>query len=324
MLKIPFWTALCLPLILSACADDGSCRVTTIGDLTVLNNTGFPIVRAVLNEHPVAFIVDTGAARSTLWPKEVDKLGLDSVFGMVPMKGTGGETTAGIAVADTLGLGHATASHVTFVTAGNLFDGRTVAGLPVVGLFGAEFLSAYDVFFDLPDHKINLYQVHGCTTELAAWSGTYEKLKVDHDYRDSTKIVIKLRLNDKPVDAFLDSGAHGTLISQDDAADAGVRKADLKTDHKGIGYGIDDEKMDRFLHRFRSLDIGQLHIENPKLIVGDTEHTLLGADFFRHRRIWIPRYDNAIFVKRVPKNESADPNAAPFPTMETGVPEKAG
>jgi len=311
MLHASRWAALFLLLVLGACADDGSCKIETVGDLTVLNERGSPIVKATINDHPVALIVDSGAFVSNVWPSQLDKLDLQSAFSMVRMSGTGGQTMAGVATANTLGLGVATASNVQFSVAGTLFEGRMIGDLPVVGLFGAEFLSNFDVFFDLPDHRINLYHVSGCTADLAAWTAPYLKIPVDHDSRDNTKIILRLKLNGEPIDAFLDSGAQTTLIAQSDARSAGVHKSDLAQDRKSTGYGIDDEKQTRFVHRFDSLDIGSMHINHPTLVVGDTDHTLLGGDFLRHNRVWIPRYSSTIFVQHVRTNA---PPATPFPS----------
>lgn len=293
------WLFLGIPLLLSACADDGVCRISTLGNLEVLNATGSPIVKATVNGHPVAFIVDTGAQISSIWPQEVDKLDLVSSFHTVRMRGTGGETFAGVAIADKLGMGSGTASDIPFVTVGNLFDGRMVNGLPVVGLFGADFLSSYDVVFDLPARRINLYVTHGCGESQPDWNGGFYKIGIDHGSQDRSKIQVHLKLDGHPMEAFLDSGAHRTLISLDDALAAGVKKADLLQDRRGVGIGIDDRKTVRYLHHFDSLDIGPFRIMHPVLNVGDTRDSLLGAEFLRRNRVWIPRRENWIFVQPV-------------------------
>ncbi|WP_051626052.1 retropepsin-like aspartic protease family protein [Kozakia baliensis] len=175
-----------LPFFLCACADDGTCKIASVGDLQVLNSRGSPIVKASVNGHPVAFIVDSGAQFSSIWPNQVDKLGLVSQFRQVRMRGVGGETMGDIVIADKLGLGSATASDVPFIAVGNLFDGHAIDGLPVVGLFGADFLSSYDVIFDLPEHRINLYDIHGCKKQLPEWQSDFSKIEVEHWWRDST------------------------------------------------------------------------------------------------------------------------------------------
>lgn len=297
MFSKTFWMALAFPLVVSACADNGRCVVSSVGDLTVMNDRGSPIVSSTVNGHPVAFIVDTGARFSSVWPGQVEKLGLNSQAGTVRLQGTGGMTFAGVATADTLGLGSATASDVSFVTAGNLFDGRTIDGLPVVGLLGADFLHGYDVVIDLPNHRINLYSIDGCPDAHPGWQGRFYKVKVSHAWNDETKTVVQIKLNGHSIDAFLDSGARSTLISRDDAREAGVKKDDLRLDKKGLGYGIDDEKTVRYLHRFDSLDVGPFHFTHPALGVGETDNSLLGAEFLRHHRVWIPRHANWIFMQ---------------------------
>ncbi len=173
------WCLLTSVIVLSACADDGTCKIASIGDLPVLNSRGVPLVKAAINGHPVALIVDTGAQISSVWPKQAAKLGLESQFEQVRMRGTGGETLGGVAVAETIALGSATASNISFVTVGNLLDGRMIDGLPVVGLFGADFLSNYDVVLDLPDHRINLYDIRGCEGMQPGWHGRFYKINVD-------------------------------------------------------------------------------------------------------------------------------------------------
>ncbi|AOX16349.1 retropepsin-like aspartic protease [Kozakia baliensis] len=300
-----------LPFFLCACADDGTCKIASVGDLQVLNSRGSPIVKASVNGHPVAFIVDSGAQFSSIWPNQVDKLGLVSQFRQVRMHGVGGETMGDIVIADKLGLGSATASDVPFIAVGNLFDGHAIDGLPVVGLFGADFLSSYDVIFDLPEHRINIYDIHGCKKQLPEWRGNFSKIKVEHWWRDSTKIVLHLKLNGHPIEAFLDSGAFRTLISRDDALEAGVRKSDLKQDRQGLGFGIDDEKTARFFHRFDSLELGSFRFNHPVLSVAETDNSLLGAEFLRHYQVWIPQRGDWIYAKPASAARTTPASAEP-------------
>jgi len=317
-------TLLIAGILLGACTDDGICHIGTLGDLPVLNARSFPIVRASVNGHPAAFIIDTGARLSTIWPKEADKLNLDISFNQVRLHGTGGETMGGIATADTLSLGSATAKEVSFVTAGTLFDGHTIGDLPVIGLFGADFLSNYTVVLDLPDRRISLYQMRGCTNWRPGWKGRYYRIPVDHDPRDETKIVMRLRLNGHPVDAYLDSGSNATLIAREDARRAGIRKDDLRKDRTGVGFGIDDEKTTRYLHRFDSLDIGPFHYAHPSLAVGETDTSLLGADFLRHHRVWIPRDADWIYVQSVKPQSHAQPGKILGLSQKDGLYAQAG
>lgn len=297
MFRSSRWLALCIPLVVNACADDGSCTIASVGDLDVLNDRGSPIVKATVNGHPVALIIDTGGLITSIWPQQVDKLGLEASSHQVHLRGVNGETTGTIVTAHALGLGSATASDVSFAAVGQLLDGRTIGGRPLVGLLGADFLANYDVAFDLPNHRVNLYDVRGCKGPIPHWSGASYKVATDHDNRDQTKIIVRVKLNGHPMDAILDSGAFQSLISAYDAQEAGVSKSDLVHDRKSTGIGIDDEKSARFQHQFDSLEVGPFRFNNPSLMVGETDHSLLGAEFLRHHRVWIPKARNEIFVQ---------------------------
>ncbi|MFT8778396.1 MAG: retroviral-like aspartic protease family protein [Gluconacetobacter liquefaciens] len=297
MLRSLRWSLLCIPFVLSACAENGSCTIASVGDMPVLNEQGSPIVKASINGHPVAFIVDTGALITAIWTRQVDKLGLYSTFRQVQLRGVGGDTLGTVVTARTMGLGAATVSDVSFVSVGKMMDGRAINGIPVVGLLGADFLSSYDVVFDLPNHQVNLYDVRGCKGLIPRWSGGFYSVPTDEDHIDQTKIIVRVKLNGHPMDAILDSGAQHTLITTDDARGAGVTKADLARDHTGIGVGIDDKKLVRFMHRFESFQIGPFHFDHPVMPVSETDHSLLGAEFLRRHRVWIPRARNEIFVQ---------------------------
>lgn len=291
------WSLLCIPLVLSACAENGACTIASVGDMPVLNEQGSPIVKASINGHPVAFVVDTGSLITAIWPRQVDKLGLYSTFRQVRLRGVGGDTLGTIVTARTMGLGAATASDVSFVAVGRRMDGRAVNGIPIVGLLGGDFLSSYDVVFDLPNHQVNLYDVRGCKGLIPRWNGGFYSVPTHEDPNDPTKIIVRVKLNGHPMDAILDSGAQHTLIATDDARDAGVSTSDLARDRTGIGIGIDDEKLVRFMHRFERFQVGPFHFDHPVMPVSETDHSLLGAEFLRRHRVWIPRSRNEIFVQ---------------------------
>ncbi|MFW7269536.1 aspartyl protease family protein [Gluconacetobacter sp. Hr-1-5] len=312
------WSLLCIPLILSACAENGACTIASVGDMPVLNGHGSPIVKASINGHPVAFIVDTGSLITAVWPQEIDKLGLYSTFRQVRLRGVGGETLGTIVTARSMGLGAATASDVSFVAVGKLMDGRAINGIPVVGLLGADFLSSYDVVFDLPNHQVNLYDVHGCKGVIPRWTGGFYSVPTDEDHRDPTKIIVRVKLDGHPMDAILDSGAQRTLIAASDAHDAGVTQSTLAGDRKGISFGIDDQKLTRFLHRFDTFQIGPFHFDHPLLPVSETDESLLGAEFLRNHRVWIPRARNEIFVQPTGPFTPIEPPATAQPDAPSG------
>ncbi|GBQ71439.1 hypothetical protein AA103196_2777 [Ameyamaea chiangmaiensis NBRC 103196] len=313
-------TSLTALALLTGCASEhGRCTLSTIGDLRVLNASRSPIVEAKINGHPVAFIVDSGAAASMVTDTAAESYDMTVLPGWVHIRGIGGETTVGGAVAEELTLGSATARHVVFFTD---FPGkRRIGTLPVAGLFGSDFLLASDaIVFDLPDRKINLYQTSHCTRDtLPLWRGESYAVPIDYDYGSNNHLAVRIRLNGHPIDAILDSGASSTVIAEDDARAAGVTRAELTQDLDGTLHGIDPHHPKSFAHRFDSLDIGPFHFNRYVALVADTERTLLGADFLRTHRVWIAPRDRVMYVQRVADGDPPTVTpAAPINPPATG------
>lgn len=297
MIKSSTLIAAISTLILASCADDGSCHIASIGTLDVLNDRGSPIVRATINGHPVAFLVDTGAAQSFIWSAQINPLGLEVLPQSVLVSGFGGSAFANPVSIDTLGIGVGQAHNVTFLTTGDKAGHRTIAGLPLVGLFGADFLRNYDIALDLPQHQITLFDVDGCTDQIPPWPGKYTSIPFSTSPRDNTKIQVSLKVNNHSIDAMLDSGAGRTVISEDDALDSGITKDELKTDKTTNSYGISEDNVKTYHHKFSTFSLENITLHNLTLEVADADINLLGADFLRHYRLWIPKRKQTLYLQ---------------------------
>lgn len=288
-------------LALSACHTGDQCKVSSFGDLIVINDEESPVIEAEINGHKIALIVDTGAQGSILWPGEAKKLGLAANSERLYLRGSGGYTSAGTAVADTIHLGSAAATNVSFMTTGKTSATRVINGRPVVGLFGNDFLSNYDVVFNLPQHRMNLYTFSGCKEDYllswSGWSGEFFKIRINHPRNDKRKTAVPVKINGHEFDAVLDSGAATTLISRDDALKAGISKSDLTNDQTIDVYGIDQTKRTGYLHRVNSLEVGPFIFNNPEILIQKTPTSLLGANFLRTHRVWIPRAPDYIYIQ---------------------------
>jgi hypothetical protein len=60
----------------------------------------------------------------------------------------------------------------TSVTVGPL-PVTEIAGRPIAGLLGPDFLSPFDLDIDLPDRRLTLYDVHGCDAWFLPWTTPY-------------------------------------------------------------------------------------------------------------------------------------------------------
>lgn len=275
------WIGMVSLLALAGCAEqqDGLCHIETLGDLPVLNKFGSPIVGVTINGHDAAMIVDSGADLSMISEKPSKAFGLVDTGHVLTISGVTGEMLSPVMEADKMGLGSGTSGTVYLTQAKRSFGGM-IAGRPIVGLFGADFLGAYDVMFDLPAGKIGLYKLSGCKSPTPTWEGPSSKLDWYRLGSHGLRIGLSMRLNGKEIDTMLDSGSWHTTVLPRQARRAGVFKDELAQDFPVMSTGVNGErKNDGHLHRFASLQIGEELYPNPMLVVSSLEtdgNALLG------------------------------------------------
>jgi predicted aspartyl protease len=156
----------------------------------------------------------------------------------------------------------------------------------VNGLVGGDLLSDYDVELDIPGGRVRLWQASTCRADQLPWSGPRAMLsaRVMGD-----RLVIPVVIDGQPVDALLDTGSSISLLSTGVARRLGVHttSADTVASIRGVDGG---SAIVRF-HRFASMDIGQDHVANPLIAVGETQlvspETVLGLDYLKGHRIWL-------------------------------------
>ena len=81
---------------------------------------------------------------------------------------------------------------------------ETVAGHPVTGLLGADFLSPYDLDLDIPAGRLTLYSVAGCAGRFLPWTGPYAALPAWRPVRNV--MTLAMQVGGKTLQAELDSG----------------------------------------------------------------------------------------------------------------------
>lgn len=288
-------------LALAGCAEQGGgCHIATLGALPVLNKSGSPIVGVTLNGQNAAMIVDSGADISMVSEAASKQFDLIATGAVVPITGVTGELMAPVMRADKLRLGSASTEEI-FLTETTRSFGGSIEGRPIIGLFGADFLQAYDVVFDLPAHTISLFQVHGCSSPTPTWEGKTSKFEVSR-VGQGGRISTTLRLNDQKIDAIVDSGAWHTTILPRQARKAGVSKDMLAQDIHIDSSGVNGSHRKGSLHRFASIQVGDERFLKPVLAVSPMEtdgYALLGADFLRRNRVWISYRNEEAYVQRL-------------------------
>ena len=294
ILPAPLFAAL-----LAACAaDPQACRVETVADLPLLPHVNITAVPATYQDQKVALLIDTGAFGSTVSRSSAQRFDLrpggDARYATV--EGIGGSASVPIVTVRGLGLGHGRASSLELPVAADF--PRPVDGLPVFGLFGADFLSNYDVDVDLPRQHFGLYKATNCDPAMRPFDPPY--LTVPFRLQDN-QITIDVRLNGHAITAILDTGASSTVIDQADAAAAGVTADLLNSDATRHAVGVDTRTVDVRRHRFGSLEVGDERLNNFSFDVGglQTGTTLLGRDFLRHNRVLISYGRRTLFIQPI-------------------------
>ena len=291
------WACLAIVLALGGCGADapGSCKIETAVDMPLLDSTPLPTVIGHLRGQSVALMLDTGAPDSVATSSAVDRFGLSTdPDNVIMMTGVGGTVRTKSANIHGLQLGQGHPHDFDLPIAGDLPE--QIQHLPVLGLFGADFMSNYDVDFDLPRHHFGMYDLVGCGERVQPVPTPYYEVP----FRlDATRITIGVQLNGVPVDAVLDSGSSRTYITEADARRAGVTPDMLAADHVERTRGVDEFPVQGHLHRFASLELGAERLRNFPLLVATsaTGSTLLGDDFFRLNRIWISYPRRTLFIQ---------------------------
>ena len=288
-----------LALPLAGCGGEGgpkTCRVDTVASLTLLP-VWQPAVEARLNGSKVVLLIDTGAQTSIITPAAADHYALSADPARPPMLigAHGGVEVAPVVTIHRRDLGNGRARDLDLPVASSLKG--SIGGVPVFGLFGADFLSNYDVDIDVPDHHFAIRKLRACGAHIEPFDQAY--FAVPFRLED-TAVVVDIKVNGVPVTAQLDSGAPLTLISLSDARRIGVTRDALEADRQvSRRLHATFEEVDQRLHRFGSLEIGAETMNNFPFTVADieTRYTLLGDDFFHFNRVWISYPLGVLFVQ---------------------------
>jgi predicted aspartyl protease len=322
--------AVCSETIYAATA----CQLLLVAELPVTMADYAPLIPASIDGHTVQMLADTGAARSLIWRSAAKELGLEIRQGGVTFYGAGGHDEGGIVWVDDFALAGAAIHNARLYAAG-----RGNSPGESAGILGEDFLSAWDIEFDLSAGKIRLFTPKNCKgDDVAYWASAYSVVDLLTAPGDSKWLEAKVQLDGHDVVAMFDSGASTSVVTTQAVLQSGIKTETAATE-TAASKGIAGKAMDTSVALFKTLSVGDETVRNVELRIADlfskntsmqtgshlAQHVtndpemLIGADFFLSHRIYVARsqgkmyftYKGGPIFRHKPPEAAAPAAAAP-------------
>lgn len=219
-----------------------------------------------INDQPTKLVVDTGAGFSVIGAAFAERLGLPMAETGTTGYGLTGRGLNGAAKVAALKLGNAVSRDAAFGLARFGDDGKDGGA---VGLFAADYMANYDVEFDPAGGRLKLFSQDHCTGKVVYWDKEYFRLPAS--LTPDKRLMVDLRINDKPLRGLIDTGAGSNVLRLAVAR----RLFDVDPEAEGLKHhsaeGIDATKVDMFPHVFDSLSFGDITLRNTSVQVLDMD-----------------------------------------------------
>lgn len=288
-----------------------ACRIGILAELHVSLVHGLVVANAEVDHKPARMLIDTGSDLTFVWSDGAQRLGLPVKYiGGLKFYGVGGQARVAQTVLEQLQIGamHANTMHLPVISSG---AGRTHDADFVLG---DDVLTEYAIEFDLAHGIVRILRPNGCAIdELPYWTTTYSQADLERGGGIVTRVIV----NGKAVDASLDSGSSGSVITRRAAERAGVTPWITHPSAAGAIIGVGGRRVKSWEGRFDSFSIGDetirhvpLQIANlfgadkavhvgshiPKS-VGSQPDMIIGIDFFMaHHLLLLPRKHKLLFT----------------------------
>ncbi len=265
---------------------------------------GVPTVQVAVDGEPARFVLDTGAARTTISEAAVRRLGLplDRWVGTT-LQGIGGvqqhqDAAPGSIVLDGIEL-HQVGLYSSYSIAVASLPFHAASGRSIDGLLGRDLLGGYDLDLDIPDMTVTLASVIDCRGDFVPWTQPHAAVPSIEDY--GKRLVFMTGLDGHPMRTLVDSGSAVSLLSA-----PGVIRAGLPSGRSGVGTaamvaGVGPQRVMAQPYQFGSLAVGDITAHSVTILATNVHllpllDLLLGVNWLRYHRVWLSFATGQVFV----------------------------
>lgn len=252
------WAFTALALLASSAQAGEACGpLQIVGQADMLSTEGALLVPAKVNGLPIKMIIDTGGWYRQLSPSVADKLNLPTTRRNVYMIDvTGRETDKTITVSD-FEIGTFKTKDVPFYVPKNRADDE------VGGVMGPQMFTVVDLDLDFAGKKINFVLQDHCPGKVVYWK-TPSYAVLPFVLGNDGHIRVPAELDGHKFTALLDTGSDRSTLTFNAAEEIfGIGK-----DSPGVtkvGYVNGDKRAEQYERTFKTLTIGGITFNNPKV-----------------------------------------------------------
>lgn len=208
---------LALASMLVAGAANADCQMEKFGTLPVKIQDNRIVLDGQINGHAMKFLVDTAAPGTLVLAPYAHAIGLqvDDQFAHGRQATMEGRLPMGQTTLETMQIDRYVLKNMR-VTVRSQHE--TFGQPDLVAILGNDFLSAFDIEFDLKAGMLTLYKPQGCAgANLAYWTDSYNELELKPG-----KAQLTAKVNGHDVAALFDTGSPFTGLTDNAASDADV------------------------------------------------------------------------------------------------------
>jgi predicted aspartyl protease len=302
-------TSLALALLAATPSWAQDCTLTLVTSVDMLLLDNQPMVPVTINGTSKLLLLDTGGVSSQVTRETVKDLKMVPYEAGARLYDASGQSSSSAVVADSLRLGTLNATHLRLLISPLDLDTAD-------GILSSDLLVRYDVDMDFGTRKLSYFSPDHCPGKVIYWNPP-EAAEVPITLHERSRFLVEIKLDGKPFNAVVDTGASRSIISMPVARSL----FGLTPDSPGMasaGAVNGDLRLASYYHTFSSLAFEGVTVTKPTLLVlpdrmGGTEtetgsriptgapgvklpELILGMDIMRHLHMYFAFKEKKLYV----------------------------